>query len=296
MRPETPHLLQSVSKSMIGALAGCLVASGRLDVGRAVEDVVPELHGTSFVGCTVQDLLDMRAGTHFDENYDDPNADVRAYEQVYLWRPRSRGGALPATSYFATLRNDGRHGGPFRYRSILTDVLAWVLERAAEARLSELISRELWGPMGAEFDAEITLDAYGNPMADGGISATLRDLGRFGLQYLVSAAGPRAVPTAWVKDTIRGAPDGRWAFQSGLAGPERLSAVHYRNYWWIDDPEDGFLYAAGIYGQNVFVHPPTQTVVVKLSSWPTPTDAVKLMATKDAAVAIGQHLARADAT
>ena len=54
------------------------------------------------------------------------------------------------------------------------------MERAAGARLPELMSRELWQPMGAEFDAEITVDARGNAMADGGMSCTLRDLARFG--------------------------------------------------------------------------------------------------------------------
>ena len=75
--------------------------------------------------------------------------------------------ARPTRSrYFGTLQNDGPHGGPFRYRSILTDVLAWVIERAAGERLHELISRELWQPMGAEFDAEITVDRPRQP--DGG--------------------------------------------------------------------------------------------------------------------------------
>ena len=121
-----------------------------------VTDVVPELAGTSFEGATVQDLLDMRAGTRFDESYDKPDADLGTYERVYLWRPLDGQLAPPdALSYFATLRNDQRHGGPFRYRSILTDVLAWVLECAAGSRLHELIARELWQPMGAEFDAEI---------------------------------------------------------------------------------------------------------------------------------------------
>ncbi|MFI5293180.1 MAG: HAD-IA family hydrolase, partial [Candidatus Limnocylindrales bacterium] len=73
------------------------------------------------------------------------------------------------------------HGGPFRYRSVLIDVLGWALERVAGARLAELLSREVWRPMGAEFDADIVVDGRGNAMADGGMSATLRDLGRFGL-------------------------------------------------------------------------------------------------------------------
>ena len=90
-------------------------------------------------------------------------------------------------------QNDGEHGGPFRYRSVLTDVLGWVIERAGGARLSELIAREVWEPMGAEFDAEITVDAHGNAMADGGVCATLRDLARFGQLF---ADGGRAGPPA----------------------------------------------------------------------------------------------------
>lgn len=69
------------------------------------------------------------------------------------------------------LKNPATGGNPGG-RSILTDVLAWVLERAAGRRLHELITTELWQPVGAEADAEITLDPYGNPLADGGICAT----------------------------------------------------------------------------------------------------------------------------
>ncbi len=208
LTPDAPHLLMSISKSMTSAVAGVLAGSGALPVSARVEDVVPELRGTSFEGATVQDLLDMRAGTRFDEDYDNPAADVRTYERVYLWRPDD-GQPRPqgALGYFATLANDGPHGGPFRYRSILTDVLAWVIERAAGDRLHRLIARELWQPMGAEFDAEITVDAHGNPMADGGICATLRDLARFGqlFQQHGRAAGRVVVPPAG-STTPSGAP------------------------------------------------------------------------------------------
>jgi hypothetical protein len=181
MAPDMPHLLMSVSKSVTAAVAGALAGRAALDVRARVEVVVPELAGTSFAGASVQDLLDMRAGTKFNEDYADLDADVRTYERVYLWRPPVAGeppDPADATEYFGTLGNDGTHGGPFRYRSILTDVLAWVLERAAGQRLNELVERELWQPMGAEFDADVTVDGHGNPMADGGISATLRDIGR----------------------------------------------------------------------------------------------------------------------
>jgi CubicO group peptidase (beta-lactamase class C family) len=272
MAPDTPHLLMSVSKSVTSAVAGVLAGSGRLDVSAPVTAVVPELAGTSFDGCRVQHLLDMRAGTAFNEDYADPEADVRTYERVYLWRP-SDGRPVPedAIAYFATLRNDGPHGGPFRYRSILTDVLAWVIERAGGARFHELVSRLLWRPMGAEFDAEITVDAHGNPMADGGICATLRDAGRFGELYLRRGRRARreVVPAAWVDDTIRGATDGAQAYLGGEDPSAYPARPHYRNCWWVDDPGLPFYYASGINGQHIFVHVPSQTVVVKLSTWPT---------------------------
>ena len=271
MTPDTPHLLMSVSKSVTSTIAGILAGRGELDVSSPVTSIVPELRGTSFEGATVQQLLDMRTGTRFDETYEDPKADVRLYERVYLWRPRD-GRRVPedALAYFRTLRNDGEHGGPFRYRSILTDVLGWVIERAGGARLPDLISRELWQPMGAEFDAEVTVDGHGNPMADGGISATLRDLARFGQVFLQwgRRGRKRIVPRAWIEDTIRGAPDGARAFEEGEPEGSYPPGAHYRNKWWVYDPVTPLYYGAGIHGQNVFVHPPSQTVVAKFSTWP----------------------------
>jgi CubicO group peptidase (beta-lactamase class C family) len=296
MAPDTPHLLMSVSKSVVAAVAGILVGSGLLDVSAPVEKFVPELSGTAFQGATVQHLLDMRAGTHFDESYDNLESDVRTYERVYLWRPD---GIEPrpsdALSYYATLHNDGEHGGPFRYRSILTDVLGWVLEKAAAARLHDLIAGLLWQPMGAEFDAEITIDARGNAMADGGVCATLRDLARFGSLF-TAAGGARSarrggiVPLEWVRDTIAGAPDGPQAFVAAGDAPGFPPGAHYRNCWWVREPAVPFFHASGINGQNVFVHLPSQTVVAKLSTWPTALSP-KIKMTTDAAKAIAEALA-----
>ena len=293
MAPDVPHLLMSVSKSVTSAVAGVLAGRGALAVSDSIEKIVPELRGTSFEDATVQDLLDMRAGTRFDESYDNPEADVRTYERVYLWRP-DNGDPRPADAlgYFATLQNDGPHGGPFRYRSILTDVLAWVIERAAGVRLHQLIERELWQPMGAEFDAEITVDARGNPMADGGICATLRDLARFGQLYLQRglAAGRPVVPAAWIDDTIRGAADGAQAFAGGDGSPGYPAGAHYRNCWWIREPDLPFFQASGINGQNVFVHVPSQTVVAKLSTWPAALSPVAAGVTTEAVLAISNAL------
>jgi CubicO group peptidase (beta-lactamase class C family) len=299
MTPDSPHLLMSVSKSVTSTVAGILVGRGALDPSALVPDVVPELAGTSFEGCTVQALLDMRAGTRFNEDYDDPKAEVRVYEQVYLWRPRtSRRMPADATAYIRTLRNDGPHGGPFRYRSILTDVLAWVVERAGGARLPELISRELWQPMGAEFDAEITVDAHGNAMADGGICATLRDLARFGQLFLNDGrrGSRRIVPTAWIRDIVRGGADSAAAFAASPDHDEEIgdwrSAGHYRNKWWVPEPDVPIFMGLGINGQQILIDVPARLVMAKLSTWATALDASALRLAYDAARAIADELER----
>ena len=179
MRPDDVHLMQSVSKSITGTLAGIIIDNGALAPEDLVTAIVPELAGSSFDGATVRDLLDMRAGTRFDETYDDPQSDIRASEAQFRWAPGTPP-AADAIAYLRTLQNHREHGGRFEYRSILTDVLGLVLHRAAGAPLAELIGTHLWGPMGAETDAQVTVDGAGFAVADGGICVSLRDLARFG--------------------------------------------------------------------------------------------------------------------
>ena len=76
------------------------------------------------------------------------------------------------------------------------------------------------------------------------------------------------MPSAWVDDTISGAPDGAHAFVEGDDPPGYPRGAHYRNNWWVHDPAAPFFYAAGINGQHVFIHGPSQTVVAKFSTWP----------------------------
>ena len=58
----------SVSKSVLGLLTGVLVGR-KLDPETRVTALVPELIGTAYEGASVRDLLDMRTGVAFDEDY-----------------------------------------------------------------------------------------------------------------------------------------------------------------------------------------------------------------------------------
>jgi hypothetical protein len=67
MTETTRHLLMSVTKSIVGCVAGVLVAQGRLDPTAALADYVPEVAGSGYRGASVRDVLDMRTGVAFRE-------------------------------------------------------------------------------------------------------------------------------------------------------------------------------------------------------------------------------------
>lgn len=86
MTAATPHMLFSITKSIIGLVAERLIADGAIDPSSRVADHVPEFAGTGFGPATLRHLLDMTDGTAFDEDYANPDAEVHRYSGAY-WRP-----------------------------------------------------------------------------------------------------------------------------------------------------------------------------------------------------------------
>ncbi|HEV2937087.1 MAG TPA: serine hydrolase, partial [Streptosporangiaceae bacterium] len=87
MTAGTRHLLMSVSKSILGCVAGVLADRGLLDPGAPVTAYVPEAARSGYAGATIRDLLDMRTGVAFRETYTAPDAEVRVMERSMGWRP-----------------------------------------------------------------------------------------------------------------------------------------------------------------------------------------------------------------
>ncbi|MBN9610094.1 MAG: serine hydrolase [Actinobacteria bacterium] len=291
---DTPHLLMSVSKSLVGCVAGILSSRGELDVAAPIERYVPESADSGYSGATVRDLLDMRTGVAFNEDYTDPDADVRVVEEHIGWRPSSHGEPRGLYEFLRSLSSGGSHGGPFTYRSADTDMLGWVCERAAGVRMADLISDFLWRPMGAEFDAMITCDALGSAIHDGGVCACARDLARFGQLLLDggAAAGRAVIPEPWLADALGAPPEVRAAFAASPASA-LLPGGWYRNqFWFLPQPQNQPVQLCrGIYGQFVMVDRATRTVGVLFSTWPDAEDSARTIDTVNAFHAVGQHLA-----
>ena len=296
--PGTPHLLMSISKSVVGCVVGNLVERGLLSPAHLVTDHVPELGPSGYRGASLRDILDMRSGVEFSEDYTDLDAEVRVIEQAMGWRPASDR-RVPSSmyAYLTTLGGTGEHGGVFAYRSCETDVLGWVCERATNTRMADLISELVWSPIGAERDAEITCDGAGTAIHDGGMCATARDLARFGVMLLAGGevAGRRVVPATWLRESWTADPDILEAFARSVSGPY-LPGGWYRNkFWFVPREQHVVLLCLGIYGQMLYVNPGTGTVAGKLSSWPDAQSPAMLQDTLRAFDAIGAALAGAAA-
>ncbi|MGH3184809.1 MAG: serine hydrolase domain-containing protein, partial [Streptosporangiaceae bacterium] len=152
MTAATRHLLMSVSKSIVGCVAGVLAGRGLLDPGAPVTAYVPEAGGSGYAGATIRNLLDMRTGVAFRETYTALDAEVRVMERSMGWRPAQPGDPEGAYPYLTTLGHASPHGGEFTYRSADTDMLGWACERASGTRMADLVSALIWQPIGAGQD------------------------------------------------------------------------------------------------------------------------------------------------
>jgi CubicO group peptidase (beta-lactamase class C family) len=300
--PDRPHLLMSVSKSIVGAVATILSDRGVLDADQLVTHYVPELHDSGYAGATVRHLLDMRSGVAFREEYTNPEAEVRQLDAWTGWRPRHDGeDPLGLYRFLPTLIAEQEHGGTFNYRSAETDVLGWVCERASGQRMADLVASLIWGPMGADFDAEFICDGIGTAIHDGGLCATARDVARFGqlildegTATLIDGTTHQVLPPAALHDGWAVHSDVRQAFASSRS-EEAFPGGWYRNQFWFRPGQHGDVaLGLGIHGQMLHVNRRTGTVCVKFSSWPLPQQPADLLNTVRAFDAVGGALTQAD--
>ncbi len=267
MTVDTLHLAQSVTKSVVGTVAGILIDRGVIDRTAPLSEIIPELTGSGYADAQLHQLMDMRSGVRFGEDYTDPNSDIGKIDVASGWKPYRDGMPLSVLDIPPALPKEREHGGHFQYRSIETDVMAWVMERTTGTHLAELVSQELWQPMGAEHDACITVDRAGYPLADGGLNASLRDYARVGLLYLNDGrAGDRQiVPAEYVRETRQDGDVGAF-IQCPYA--EHFPRGAYKNQFWVRDVDREQIMARGVFGQTIYVDPGNNLVVAKLSTWP----------------------------
>jgi CubicO group peptidase (beta-lactamase class C family) len=150
------------------------------------------------------------------------------------------------------------------------------------------LSERIWSRIGCNEDGYLAVDSIGVPMGGAGLSATLRDLGRFGELMRCDGAwrGSQVIPEAVVADIRRGADPQRFS----RAGYELLTGYSYRNMWWVAHDDMGVFEGRGIHGQRLYVAPGAEMVVARFASHPIASSAANDPITLPAFRAVGRLL------
>jgi amidase len=251
---ETKWMSMSVVKSMVATLVGVAINDGHIDdIDDPLTKYLPRFEGTAYDGVTVRNLLQMASGVSWNETYTDPSSDRRAMLDAQV--------SQVSGSILDLMAGLDRAAGPgtlHNYSTGETQVVGALVAAATGQPVADYLSEKIWQPFGMESDARWWLDAPdGLEIGGSGLSATLRDYARFGLYMLNEGRiyGEETLPAGWVADATT---------------PKVINGetVEYGYMWW--PLEDGAYSAIGIFGQFVYVHPGSNTVIAMWGAQPKP--------------------------
>jgi CubicO group peptidase (beta-lactamase class C family) len=232
----------SMAKSITSLLVGAALKEGYIrSLDDHVTDYIPGLADGAYAPTTIKNILEMRSGVAWSEDYSDPQSDVAG---LPLRKPRNTIGLI---KYMSERKRERPPGERFNYNSGETYLLGAVLRAAIGNNLSSYLSRSIWSRFAMEDDAFWTLDAeFGDEPAGCCLSATLRDYGRIGLFVLQRGRLPDG--TLVVDEEYL-----RAATQRETLSPP------YGYQWWLNP---GSFSARGINGQELRVYPNDDLVIV----------------------------------
>jgi len=238
----------SMAKSIVSILVGIAIDEGKIkSIDQTVCDYMPEYCSEENKVLTIRHLLMMSSGLNYDEGY------------ASLFGPTTR-------SYYDTdlskqmreLKVISPPGKEFNYMSSNTQILAFIIEKATGKKLSDYASEKLWKPIGAEHDAQWSLDHVdGDEKAYCCFYSNARDFARIGKLYLQSGkwGDKQIVSSEYVKASITPAP----------ITDEGKPNTSYGYQWWLMNYEGHeIFYARGILGQYVIVIPDMNIIFVRL--------------------------------
>jgi CubicO group peptidase (beta-lactamase class C family) len=252
---DVRHQPWSVTKSFVSALVGIAIDERRVGgVHEPIDAYIPELAGTAWEGVTIQNLLEMESGVHWDEGTPVLAVNTQVQQWVQMALDLYTDGVLGQTrnEFLKSLPKVYEQGTRFSYNSGNTQVLAWLLETVYGKPFNEVISEKLWQPAGMAADAMVMTDRVGDAVASQGLYARIQDFARFGELFRhdgVARGLGRVVPREWVREstTMTDVSGGSYAYQ-----------------WWAGARPGGYT-ASGFEGQKITVQPDACLTGVRLS-------------------------------
>jgi len=247
----------SMAKSYTSALIGAAIADGYMkSVDEPITQYITELKNKKgFDKITIRHLLQMTSGIKANESYYNPFG-----QAARLYYGRS------LRAYVKRLKIDYEPGTKFAYRSVNTQLLGFIIERATGKTVTDYTNEKIWKHLGMEYDASWSIDKKRKGMEKTFccINARARDFAKFGRLYLNNGNwnGQQLLPSAWVT-------------QSTTPDKTQGGVEYYKYQWWIT--RTGYM-ADGLHGQYIYVNREKNVVVVRLGkspgnvNWPTVFD------------------------
>ncbi|CAN5396325.1 serine hydrolase [soil metagenome] len=258
LKPNGHWASFSVTKSVTSTLYGAALQDGYIkSLDDSVTAYLPEMKGSAYEAVTVRQLLTMSSGVKWSEDYTNPQSDV-----ARMYATPADPGLDPIVSYMRHLPREAPPGTKWNYKTGETDLAGILLVRATGKSLSDYLSEKIWMPYGMQQDAVWMINEQGHEPGGCCLSASLRDLGRFG-QFILAggmAGGKRVLPADWLPQAT--------STQAQIGRPG--IPMTYGYFWWIN--ADGSYDARGIFGQGIHIDPKRKLVVVVLAAWPAVFD------------------------
>ncbi|HZA87688.1 MAG TPA: serine hydrolase [Acidimicrobiales bacterium] len=246
--PDTRLLSWSMAKSVLHAAVGLLVAHGRLAVDAPAP--VPEWADPTDPrhAITLDDLLTMRDGLDFAEDYED--ADVSDVIEMLF------GSGRHDMAHHAADRPLAHPPGTFfNYSSGSSNIVSGIVAREVGPGESyaRFLDTRLFAPIGMR-SPQAGFDDAGTFVGSSFLYATAPDYLRFGLLHLRDGVwdGTRLLPEGWVDYARRAT--------SYDAEGERWFGAH----WWTVGDDLGTFGANGYEGQSLMLCPTLDLIVVRL--------------------------------
>ncbi|MDR3250859.1 MAG: CapA family protein [Tannerella sp.] len=243
----------SVAKSIVSLSIGCAIDDGFIrDVDQPVGDFFPQFRNYNGKTLTLRHLLTMSAGFDFQEAY---TSAFSPTTKLYY------GNDLSKQTF--DMKQIAEPGVDFVYQSGVTQLLAFVLEKAVGENISSYVSRRLWTPLQAEEDALWSLDGKdGMEKAYCCFNSNARDFARMGQLILNGGKwnGKQIVSERYIREAVT--PD------SSLVDKEynEPNRIYGFQFWTLRKNGMTIPYMRGIAGQYVFVVPDKNAVIVRLGN------------------------------
>lgn len=242
----------SVAKSFTSTLVGAAIQDGYIkSLDDKVSQYIPGLRGSAYDDVSVRQLLTMSSGVKWNEDYEDPNADVARFNNA-----KPEAGMDATVSYMRKLPRAHPPGAVWHYNTGETNLIGVLVSSATKKPLANYLQEKIWQPAGMEAPATWLLGQSGHEIAGCCIQAATRDYARFGLFVLGGgkAAGRQIVPADWFAEAT--------TKQKDIGRPGK----GYGFQWWTYD--DGSVAAQGIFGQGIFIDPKRKLVIASNANWP----------------------------